>query len=206
MRHYPICRNRTSPVISPSGRAGDSGGAGRFLGRLPFRAESRLPAPEGVFPLFIEHPSPDLQEQVRPTRAPAHPAAGGKPRRRPRSPRAAPPGFRRCRTVRIKGQRPLQPKVQLPIGRSSRIHSGNAPHGAGGNGTALPVGHRPGKGCRPGAEPRKPSHGSGSGAGVRRPNRRRAAGFRGSSARLMSLATTRRRHTSGLTSQSTTRS
>ena len=35
-------------------RAGDSGGSRRFLG-LPLRAEIRIPAPEGVLPLLVEH-------------------------------------------------------------------------------------------------------------------------------------------------------
>jgi hypothetical protein len=53
-------------------RAGDSRGSGRFLGWLPFRAESRVPAPEGVLPFVLEHPGPYLQQQMRSPRAPAH--------------------------------------------------------------------------------------------------------------------------------------
>ena len=44
-----------------STRAGDSGGSGRYLGWLPFRAESRIPAPEGVLPFFVEHSGSYLQ-------------------------------------------------------------------------------------------------------------------------------------------------
>src|SRR5271157_6091940 len=44
-------------------RAGDSGGSRRFLG-LPLRTEIRIPAPEGILPLFVEHPSSYLQEEM----------------------------------------------------------------------------------------------------------------------------------------------
>src|ERR1700680_997527 len=52
-------------------RAGDSGGSCRFLG-LPLRAEIRIPAPEGILPLFVEHPSSYLQEKMCSTLAPSH--------------------------------------------------------------------------------------------------------------------------------------
>src|ERR1700716_1782810 len=53
------------------GRAGDSGGSRRFLG-LPLRAEIRIPAPEGILPLFVEHPSSYLQEKMCSMLAPSH--------------------------------------------------------------------------------------------------------------------------------------
>jgi hypothetical protein len=56
----PHCGRRIFTERLP-GRAGDSGGSGRFPGWLPFRAESRVPAPEGVLPFFVEHPGPYLQ-------------------------------------------------------------------------------------------------------------------------------------------------
>src|SRR6266446_10221590 len=52
-------------------RAGDSGGSRRFLG-LPLRAEIRIPASEGVLPLFVEHTSSYLQEEMCSTLAPSH--------------------------------------------------------------------------------------------------------------------------------------
>jgi hypothetical protein len=47
-------------------------GSGRFLGLL-LRAESQVPAPEGVLPLFVEHPGPYLQQQVHPALRPDPP-------------------------------------------------------------------------------------------------------------------------------------
>src|SRR5271165_800226 len=58
-------------VSTPLGRAGDSGGSRRFLG-LPLRAEIRIPAPEGILPLFVEHQSSYLQEKMCATLAPSH--------------------------------------------------------------------------------------------------------------------------------------
>ena len=52
-------------------RAGDSGGSSRFLG-LPLRAEIRIPAPEGVLPLFVEHTGSYLQEKMCSTLTPPH--------------------------------------------------------------------------------------------------------------------------------------
>ncbi len=52
-------------------RAGDFGGSRRFLG-LPLRAEIRIPPPEGILPLFVEHPSSYLQEKMCSTLAPSH--------------------------------------------------------------------------------------------------------------------------------------
>src|ERR1700686_3977165 len=52
-------------------RAGDSGGSSRFLG-LPLRTEIRIPAPEGILPLFVEHPSSYLQEEMCSMLAPSH--------------------------------------------------------------------------------------------------------------------------------------
>jgi hypothetical protein len=49
-------------------RAGDSGGSGCFFGLLALRAESRIPAPESVLPLLVEHSGSYLQEHMRPTR------------------------------------------------------------------------------------------------------------------------------------------
>src|SRR5208337_1800170 len=46
-------------------------GSRRFLG-LPLRAEIRIPAPEGILPLFVEHPSSYLQEKMCSTLAPSH--------------------------------------------------------------------------------------------------------------------------------------
>ena len=54
-----------------SWRAGDSGGSRRFLG-LPLRTEIRIPAPEGILPLFVEHPSSYLQEEMCSLLAPSH--------------------------------------------------------------------------------------------------------------------------------------
>ncbi len=51
---------RVVTASGDTGRAGDSGGSRRFLG-LPLRAEIRIPAPEGILPLFVEHPSASLQ-------------------------------------------------------------------------------------------------------------------------------------------------
>src|SRR5271165_4891064 len=58
------------PAVNPSCAAGIgrwrgwrreiSRGSGRLLGLQPFRAESQVPAPEGVLPLLIEHPGPYL--------------------------------------------------------------------------------------------------------------------------------------------------
>src|SRR5690242_21930835 len=53
-------------------RAADFRGSSRFLGRLPFRAESRIPAPEGVLSLLVEVPGPYLKEQMRPPLPAAH--------------------------------------------------------------------------------------------------------------------------------------
>src|SRR5271165_7142102 len=50
-------------------RAGDSWGSSRFLG-LRSRAEVRIPAPEGVLPLLVEHAGSYLQEEMRSTLAP----------------------------------------------------------------------------------------------------------------------------------------
>jgi tetratricopeptide (TPR) repeat protein len=47
------------------------GGSRRFLG-LSLRAEIRIPAPEGVLPLFVEHPGSYLQEKMCSTLAPPH--------------------------------------------------------------------------------------------------------------------------------------
>ena len=47
------------------------GGSCRFLG-LSLRAEIRIPAPEGVLPLFVEHPGSYLQEKMCSTLAPPH--------------------------------------------------------------------------------------------------------------------------------------
>ena len=52
-------------------RAGDSGGSRRFLG-LPLRAEIRIPAPEGILPLFVERPSSYLQEEMFSKLVPSH--------------------------------------------------------------------------------------------------------------------------------------
>src|SRR6267378_3777243 len=58
-------------IAARSRRARDSGGSRRFLG-LPLRAEIRIPAPEGVLPLFVEHTSSYLQEKMCSTLAPSH--------------------------------------------------------------------------------------------------------------------------------------
>ena len=47
------------------------GGSNRFLG-LRSRAEVRIPAPEGVLPLLVEHAGSYLQEEMRSTLAPSH--------------------------------------------------------------------------------------------------------------------------------------
>src|SRR5260370_38791123 len=65
-RFTHLCWNTPMSV-----RAGDSGGSRRFLG-LPLRAEIRIPAPEGVLPLFVEHPNSYLQEKMCSTLAPSH--------------------------------------------------------------------------------------------------------------------------------------
>src|SRR5580692_9803535 len=52
-------------------RAGDSRGSSRFLG-LRSRAEIRIPAPEGVLPLLVEHAGSYLQEEMCSTLAPSH--------------------------------------------------------------------------------------------------------------------------------------
>src|SRR5271157_490679 len=61
----------TQTVYPSARRAGDSGGSRRFLG-LPSRTEIRIPAPEGILPLFVEHPSSYLQEKMCSTLAPSH--------------------------------------------------------------------------------------------------------------------------------------
>src|ERR1700752_4228873 len=47
------------------------GGSRRFLG-LSLMAEIRIPAPEGVLPLFVEHPGSHLQEKMCSMLAPPH--------------------------------------------------------------------------------------------------------------------------------------
>jgi hypothetical protein len=61
----------SSPFFGAKRRAGDSEGSRRFLG-LPLRTEIRIPAPEGILPLFVEHPSSYLQEKMCSTLAPSH--------------------------------------------------------------------------------------------------------------------------------------
>src|SRR5271169_1547545 len=60
-----------NPTAHLERRAGDSGGSRRFLG-LPLRTEIRIPAPEGILPLFVEHPSSYLQEEMCSLLAPSH--------------------------------------------------------------------------------------------------------------------------------------
>src|SRR5208283_2912187 len=64
------CRTGTSRSCSPR-RAGDSRGSRRFLD-LSLRAEIRIPAPEGVLPLFVEHTGSYLQEKMCSTLSPPH--------------------------------------------------------------------------------------------------------------------------------------
>src|SRR5208282_3690319 len=64
------CRTGTSRSCSPR-RAGDSRGSRRFLD-LSLRAEIRIPAPEGVLPLFVEHTGSYLQEKMCSTLTPPH--------------------------------------------------------------------------------------------------------------------------------------
>src|SRR5580698_5435739 len=47
------------------------GGSSRFLG-LRSRAEIRIPAPESVLPLIVEHAGSYLQEEMRTALAPSH--------------------------------------------------------------------------------------------------------------------------------------
>ena len=47
------------------------GGHAAFFG-LPLRVEIRIPAPEGILPLFVEHTGSYLQEKMCSTLAPAH--------------------------------------------------------------------------------------------------------------------------------------
>src|SRR5258707_12964346 len=64
----PLWRQNT---VYGTRRAGDSRGSSRFLG-LPLRAEIRIPAREGVLPLFVEHAGSYLQEEMCSTLAPSH--------------------------------------------------------------------------------------------------------------------------------------
>ena len=67
-------------LVSPFDKSGlcitvmESGrfrGSSRFLG-LRSRAETRIPAPEGVLPLLVEHAGSYLQEEMCSTLAPSH--------------------------------------------------------------------------------------------------------------------------------------
>ena len=58
-------------LIAREEESGRFRGSRGFLG-LPLRTEIRIPAPEGVLPLFVEHPSSYLQEKMCSTLAPSH--------------------------------------------------------------------------------------------------------------------------------------
>src|SRR6516165_3732656 len=61
-----------TPCPPKTMRARDFRRSGCFLDLLPFRAEIQIPAPEGVLPLFVEHPGSYLQEKMCSTLAPPH--------------------------------------------------------------------------------------------------------------------------------------
>ena len=59
------------PIFTLSWESGRFSGSSRFLG-LRSRAEVRIPAPEGVLPLLVEHAGSYLQEEMCSTLAPSH--------------------------------------------------------------------------------------------------------------------------------------